>query len=137
MCGLRRNGRASDDIAPEEHQAGNCDDAEDHQRCARGSAPERGNGTLGDVAGDLADVDGGIENGLVTLLTVPGQTLSDDALQLAREIGNGWRRVVENGVHRLDRRLAAERRPPAEQLVHDTSEREDVGPVIELDPLDL
>src|SRR5436190_24302660 len=63
------------------------------------------------------------------------ETAADDAVerpwQIRIDVCELRRIFFEDGVHRLDVRIAAEGTPSGHHFVEDRTEREDVGPVIE------
>ena len=67
--------------------------------------------------------------------------MQDDAIQIRRQVAPGLRKArrirFQNRAHRLDRGVGLERLLPAEHLVEDEAEREDVGTVIDRMRADL
>ena len=103
---------------------------------ARGGRRHAGRGFLPPPR--RAKVDDDVLHALVAIVGILGRALADHALQLRRRIGRRARRrrqrrhrIGQDGVQRVERALALERRTRRQHLVEHDAKREDVGAVVD------
>ena len=121
---------------------------EGRRREGEGGQPERGDAQAGKASArsardrrvrrgrsrELLEVEGDVPRRLEALLGVLFETVGDDPLegrgQAAVRLGEIGRILLEDRVHRLHGRGAAERAPARQHLVEDGAEGEDVGAMV-------
>ena len=84
-----------------------------------------------------AQVEREVARVLVAVLRIFRQGLVDILIQLRRLLLERRLGIVDDGVHRLDLGLAAERPPACEHFVKHYAQREDIGAMIERPPAGL
>ena len=82
-------------------------------------------------APEPAQIEREVAGVLIPVLRIFRQGFVEDLVQLRRLLFERWRWIVDDRVHRLDRRVPTERPLPCKQFVEHQAQREDISSVIQ------
>ena len=111
-------------------------DGQRHGQRAKADPPPRaGVGHLAGQPGERAEIEGEVARGLESFLRFFFEAMAHDAVERRGdaevELEKVRRVVAQDGVERLDGRLAAKRRPPGQHLVENGAEGEEIGAMVD------